>query len=164
MLGPILSSWNLRKGPILRLIQFYVWSEYFFLGEPPKFQNLFMMSQSKRLVVPRKKSSELERHLQLINTDHLSNITKVKEKHTHTHTNMLSLRIFFCSWGRVKNWHSFTFCWLHTKWLLFVKSSRRSPIYKAKQHWWMCQWLFGFSTSIKEDILHKQNTSLSIFS
>jgi len=45
------------------------------------------MSQSNRLMVPRKKSSELERHLQLINTDHLSNIPKLKKKtHTHTHT------------------------------------------------------------------------------
>ncbi len=153
MLGPTLSSWNLRKWPILRLIQFYVWSEYFYIGEPPKFQNLFMMSQSKRLVVPRKKSSELERHLQLINTDHLSNITKVKEKHTHTHihaefeNNFLFLR----KYEKLALIH------------ILLAPHKMAPL-ESKTALMNVSMAFGFSTSIKEDILHKQNTSLSIFS
>jgi hypothetical protein len=111
-------------------------------------------------VVPRKKSSELERHLQLINTDHLSNITKLKKKHTHTHT------------------HAHTFLFLRKGEKLALIHILLAPQKKAP----FCQKLkevthlesktalmnvsmaFGFSTSIKEDILQKQNTSLSILS
>ncbi len=51
MLCPLLSFWNLYGWPnIDTFIQFYIWSEYFYIGKYPKFQKLFVMGQSKRFI------------------------------------------------------------------------------------------------------------------
>jgi hypothetical protein len=56
-LNVVLLEPNMNGGPILGLLPcFYVWSEYFYIEESPKFQNfLFVMSQSKKLIAKKEK-------------------------------------------------------------------------------------------------------------
>jgi hypothetical protein len=62
-------------GWVLMLIYLYVWSEYIYNGESPKFENIFVMGQWKRLIATQKKKSKLRRHSELINMDQTNNWT-----------------------------------------------------------------------------------------
>jgi hypothetical protein len=123
------------------------------------------MSQSKRLMVPRKKSSELERHLQLINTDHLRNIPKLKNTHTHTHTRThTEFGNFFLVLRKGEKLALIHILLAPHKMAAFCQKLQEVTHLESKTMMMNVSMAFGFSTSIKEDTLHEQNTSLSIFS
>lgn len=107
------------------LIYLYVWSEYIYNGESPKFENFFVMGQWKRLVATQKKKSKLWRHSKLINMDQTNNWTSsYTHEWTYYHQGFWNLEEDLLKKNGLTTWCNYNIAWSNNSLIIAWSSPR----------------------------------------